>query len=157
MVIFYHAGIDFPGANARLGVSAFFVMSGFLITWLLLNEYDRTSSISLKHFYSRRILRIFPAYYVFIAASIVADLTLGDERIKPMILPSLSYYTNYFNAIYGQGSSSVSHMWSLAIEEQFYLIWPLLLYILISKGGRRLALKGIAFGIASQTISGKLI
>ena len=114
-----------------LGVNTFFVLSGFLITWLLLNEWNKSSDISLRKFYLRRTLRIFPAYYFFIIVSVIVDLMLGNEEIKPAILPALTYTMNYFNVFYDHPPLSVAHTWSLAIEEQFYLIWPALLLVIL--------------------------
>jgi len=119
-----------------LAVNTFFVLSGFIITWLLLTEWNKSSDISLRHFYLRRTLRIFPAYYVFIIITISADLILGSDEIKPAILPSLTYTMNYFNAFYGHPSLSVAHTWSLAIEEQFYLIWPALILLILKANNK---------------------
>lgn len=127
-VIASHANVVAIGG---LGVNTFFVLSGFLITWLLLAEWNKASDISLRNFYLRRTLRIFPAYYVFIIITISADLALGNDEIMPAILPSLTYTMNYFNVFYDHPPLSVAHTWSLAVEEQFYLIWPaLMLFIL---------------------------
>jgi peptidoglycan/LPS O-acetylase OafA/YrhL len=107
-----------------LGVSIFFVLSGFLITTLLLRELDTTGDISLKAFFARRSLRIFPAYYIFLAFSAAVDFHQGDPRIRPVIVPAMFYYLNYYHALHGHSDASVAHAWSLAVEEQFYLLWP---------------------------------
>ena len=107
-----------------LGVNTFFVLSGFLITWLLLREWDLNHTLSLSDFYYRRALRIFPAYYFFVLITIVADLFFGNNQIQPAILPALTYTTNYFNVFNNHPPLSTAHTWSLAIEEQFYLVWP---------------------------------
>lgn len=122
-----------------LGVSAFFVLSGFLITWLMLSELKATGTVSLRGFYLRRTLRIVPAYYAFLAFTIGLDLLRNDSRIRPLIVPSFLYLVNYYNAFNGHPSTSVSHAWSLAIEEQFYLFWPLGFLLLIGYGRRTLA------------------
>jgi peptidoglycan/LPS O-acetylase OafA/YrhL len=122
MVIGYHFGLPIPG---DLGVSAFFVLSGFLITWLLLSEHDTAGKISLRNFYSRRVLRIFPAYYFFIATSLIIDHFRGHFWDRALILSGFFYVVNYFNATHGHPSTSISHAWSLGIEEQFYVLWPL--------------------------------
>jgi len=129
MVVVDHWGL--PGLGG-LGVSIFFVLSGFLITTLLLTEWDHTGDISLKAFYARRSLRIFPAYYVFLAFSWWIDSHHGDTRIQPVIIPAALYYLDYFHAIHGHSSTSIAHAWSLAIEEQFYLLWPCA-FLLISR------------------------
>lgn len=132
-VVLAHSGV---GAffSARHGVAGFFVLSGFLITWLLLKEYDKAGRVSLRDFYMRRSLRIFPAYYAFLFASIGWDLFRGNDDINDVILPGLFYLVNYHNALEGHSSSSLAHLWSLAIEEQFYLLWPMAFIVLIRRG-----------------------
>jgi peptidoglycan/LPS O-acetylase OafA/YrhL len=134
VVMVYHFG--WKAVPGDLGVSGFFVLSGFLITWLLLREHERTGTVSLKGFYLRRTLRIFPAYYVFVALCVAIDLARGDARVRPVILPALTYTVNYFNAFNGHPSNSMAHAWSLAVEEQFYLLWPFL-FLLAIRAGRR--------------------
>ncbi|HEX9393047.1 MAG TPA: acyltransferase, partial [Gemmatimonadales bacterium] len=136
-VMIYHFGINaVPG---DLGVSAFFVLSGFLITWLLLKEHGATGDVSLRQFYTRRVLRIFPAYYAFIVLTYAADHLRG-QAWPPGLAPSaLFYLVNYFNALHGHPTTSIAHAWSLGIEEQFYLLWPLLLLVLLRGGVARVA------------------
>jgi peptidoglycan/LPS O-acetylase OafA/YrhL/glycosyltransferase involved in cell wall biosynthesis len=122
LVIFYHFGLLMvPGGS---GVMMFFVLSGFLITWLLLKENDKYGNISLKGFYRRRILRIFPAFYVYLFGLIFLLLITGKRLLWPHAIASFFYLTNYYNAIFGDPNTGFSHAWSLAIEEQFYLLWP---------------------------------
>lgn len=108
----------------KLGVRVFFVISGFLITSLLLKERQKTGNISLSGFYLRRLFRIAPAYYVFLAA-----ITL----LIPTGLVVANYANVGFAAIYLNDytfeGGTVGHTWSLAVEEQFYLLWPLLLVL----------------------------
>ncbi|TYC62731.1 acyltransferase [Marinobacter sp. BW6] len=132
-VVLAHSGVG-SFFSARHGVAGFFVLSGFLITWLLLKEYEKAGRISLRDFYMRRSLRIFPAYYAFLFASISWDLFRGNDDIKEVILPGLFYLMNYHNALEGHSSSSLAHLWSLAIEEQFYLLWPMVFMFLIKRG-----------------------
>lgn len=132
-VVLAHSGVG-SFFSARHGVAGFFVLSGFLITWLLLKEYEKYGRISLRDFYMRRSLRIFPAYYAFLFASISWDLFRGNDDIKDVILPGLFYLMNYHNALEGHSSSSLAHLWSLAIEEQFYLLWPMAFMFLIKRG-----------------------
>ena len=70
-------------------------------------------------------MRIFPAYYVFLAFSAAIDFHQGDARIRPVIVPAVLYYLNYYHALHGHSNASIAHAWSLAVEEQFYLLWPL--------------------------------
>ena len=123
LVIFYHFGFSrVPGGR---GVTAFFVLSGFLITWLLLKENDRRSTISLSGFYMRRVLRIFPAFYCYWAL-LIALLLLTHKAVPwPHAWSSFFYTSNYYIALFGDPENGFSHTWSLAIEEQFYLLWPL--------------------------------
>ena len=119
---------NFPNIPAFLelgefGVRIFFVISGFLITSLLLKELNRNGSISLPRFFLRRTLRLFPASYFFIGVMAVC-VALGMIQTKPWDFTyALTYLMNYHE---GKGWS-LGHLWSLAIEEQFYLLWPLAL------------------------------
>jgi len=122
LVVFYHFGfVAVPGEH---GVLAFFVLSGFLITWLLLKEEEQFGSISLNLFYARRALRIFPAFYCYWLL-LTGYLIIRDKPIVwEQALSSLVYVNNYYQALLGDPNTSYSHTWSLAIEEQFYLLWP---------------------------------
>ena len=124
IVIAYHAGL-IQGIPGDLGVTLFFVLSGFLITWLLLREFAATGSISIRAFYARRALRIFPAYYVFILFSLAVDSILGHRWSLGLVSVAFTYLVNYYNAFLGHPTTSIAHAWSLAVEEQFYLLWPL--------------------------------
>jgi peptidoglycan/LPS O-acetylase OafA/YrhL len=135
IVIAYHGGIA-PGIPADLGVTLFFVLSGFLITWLLLREYDRTRTISIRTFYLRRTLRIFPAYYAFIIFSLGLDYVLGHRWPPGLVTVAFTYLVNYYNAFLGHPTTSVAHAWSLAVEEQFYLLWPLACLALLRRSRR---------------------
>jgi peptidoglycan/LPS O-acetylase OafA/YrhL len=128
VVISYHFfGAPIPG---DLGVSAFFVLSGFLITWLLLKEYGTAGTVSVRNFYSRRVLRIFPAYYCFVTVSFLIDYFRGHPWDWALGLSGVLYVVNYYNATHGNPPTSIAHAWSLAIEEQFYVLWPLVLLAL---------------------------
>lgn len=134
-VIVGHIGYELVPPD--LGVNVFFVLSGFLITWLLLKEQARTSTISLKTFYLRRLFRLLPAYYVFLAIVLANYFGRSHGAVQPrtdIILPSLLYYANYFNAFHDHPPTPISHTWSLALEEQFYLFWPLAFSFFIGRG-----------------------
>src|SRR5207253_11425408 len=133
-VMGYHLG--FARVPGDLGVSAFFVLSGFLITWLLLKEDRATGRVSLSRFYTRRVLRIFPAYYAFLALSFVIDQLRHDPWSPALRNSAIFYAVNYFNAYQGHPNTSIAHAWSLAIEEQFYLLWRLAFLLLRRQGGR---------------------
>ena len=114
-----------------LGVDIFFVLSGFLITSLLVEEWNRKGSIRLKDFYIRRALRLMPAVFLLIlitgALALIVDKRTATEIYQGIWL-TLSYISNWFYAYgYFSNNNPLSVTWSLAIEEQFYLTWPLLL------------------------------
>ncbi len=121
-----------------MGVTIFFVLSGFLITHLLLKENDRYGSVSLKRFYARRVLRIFPALYLYLGATIFF-LWVGDVAIdwKP-IRSSAFFVMNYYRGITHDDGAQTWITWSLAVEEQFYLLWPPL-FVLLRHRPKRLA------------------
>lgn len=125
LVIGYHLGL--AGVPGGYGVVLFFVLSGFLITHLLLAERQRYGRISLRQFYLRRSLRIFPAFYVY-WLTLVAALLLARRTVPwGHAWSAFFYFSDYYNAILGDPNTGFSHTWSLAIEEQFYLLWPLTL------------------------------
>lgn len=114
-----------------LGVRVFFVISGFLITGLLLKEIDKSGKISLKRFYFRRTMRIFPPYYFLLVVLLILTLVgLFDGPISSFI-PAFAYLTNYFAPVIW----NLGHTWSLSTEEQFYLLFPGILLVL---GTRRI-------------------
>jgi len=113
------------GDTGTVGVTIFFALSGFLITGLLLGENRKTGSVSLAGFYRRRMFRIFPAFYVFWMVYI--GLMLWNRESVPwaQAASTFFYYSNYYWGVTGDAPIMVM-TWSLAIEEQFYLIWPML-------------------------------
>ena len=134
VVILYHLGV--PGVEGLHGVIAFFVLSGFLITWLLLREADNTGHISTKNFYVRRALRILPAFYVFWIIHLgLYSFFRAAPNVKEYLW-ALFYLTNYAYIMKGS-EVAVAHTWSLSIEEQFYLLWPWI-FVLFYKDLRKL-------------------
>jgi peptidoglycan/LPS O-acetylase OafA/YrhL len=115
----FHTGM-LPGDIGNLGVRIFFVISGFLITTLLLKEFDRTGTISLRNFYAKRTLRIFPAFYAF---GLVIALLSATGRIRLLPGDLLHAFTYTMNYHFPHGWY-MAHIWSLSVEEQFYLLWP---------------------------------
>ncbi|WP_394771319.1 acyltransferase family protein [Lacisediminihabitans sp.] len=131
-VVAQHAGI--PGLDGYHGVTLFFVISGYLITGLLLKEHDRSGGIRLARFYGRRFARLVPALIVVIAATCLW-LAIRREPIASYwggIIGSLTFTTDLIQPFFGNGS--VGHYfqwsWSLGVEELFYLVWPMSLILL---------------------------
>lgn len=125
MVILNH--LDVPYTPHGRGVLTFFVLSGFLITWLMLKEADREGGISVRNFYVRRVLRIFPAFYLYLALLILGHVFKGHLPTASTwrdYLASFFYVGNYRFAIDRHSDLFVGHTWALSVEEQFYLIWP---------------------------------
>ena len=120
-----------PRSLGGFGVTVFFVISGFLITGLLLEELRRTDTIRLGRFYFRRTLRIFPPYFALLGALLAADW-LGAIVLNPGdLLHGATYTSNYHDA----RSWYVGHTWSLSVEEQFYLLWPAVLLFARTRRG----------------------
>lgn len=126
LVILHHIGG--PWETGVHGVEAFFVLSGFLITWLLLKENERSGTISLRNFYIRRALRILPAFYVFWFSYVALSVFVHREHEWGGYLSSFFYFSNYYEAIHGSDHMPMRHVWSLGVEEQFYLLWPWLFF-----------------------------
>jgi peptidoglycan/LPS O-acetylase OafA/YrhL len=127
-------------AFADIGVRSFFVLSGFLITTLLLRERARHGQISLRGFYLRRALRIFPAFYAYLAVVLVLRAA-GYVSASDSDLAFAGTYTMNFHA---ERAWYVGHLWSLAVEEQFYLAWPLTLVMLGTQRALGVAVAAIA-------------
>lgn len=108
--------------TGNLGVRIFFVISGFIITTLLLAELRRTDTVSLTNFYRRRILRILPAYYTFLGTVMLVSVLRGGVATWTNVWPATIFIADYVNV-----PLVVGHTWSLAVEEQFYLLWPAML------------------------------
>lgn len=128
---------EMVGGNGG-GVELFFVLSGFLITWLLMQEWEAHGRLDLMGFYRRRVSRLMPLFYLYL----VIGLLLLWWRQRPIpwgaVVSSVFYVVNYYQAFTGAASHFLSHCWSLAVEEQFYFIWPLALWWLLRRGpGRR--------------------
>ncbi len=145
-VLLYHAGLTWiPGGF--LGVEVFFVISGYLITSLLLAEHAACGTISLRGFWYRRARRLLPAAYLVLASVALFVAVAARDVAGPLrgqLLAALGYASNWYlvvvDASYFATESRPSpllHLWSLAIEEQFYLVWPLVVLGLLRIAGRR--------------------
>ena len=157
-VIFEHWASGFPGLLrdvverldlGGLGVECFFVLSGFLITLILLGLKDGHSSFrtALGHFYMRRVLRIFPAYYL---ALLVTALLLPEMR--GVLGWNAAYLSNLYPVWHGTWPPAGGHFWSLSVEEQFYLFWPLLVLVSPKATVKRLAIGLVLVAPASRWI-----
>lgn len=135
MVMLLHAHFQF-GKNGTMGVDIFFALSGFLITTLLLEENAYKNTINLRSFYIRRTFRLFPALYVIIFFVLIYTLFFAATTIKETIyneILSSSLYLYNISWAWGWGEDNIilGHTWSLAVEEQFYLIWPILIVLFL--------------------------
>jgi len=119
LVICHHLKV--PYAPDGRGVLTFFVLSGFLITWMMLNESEKTGKVSVRNFYVRRVLRIFPAFYVFLTLAFFAQwLTQGrfSATIRGDYLSAFFYVSNYRFALMPHMDHACWHSWALSMEEQ---------------------------------------
>jgi peptidoglycan/LPS O-acetylase OafA/YrhL len=143
-VILYHAQITIlghqPFKGGFIGVDIFFVISGYLITSIILKELVTTGSFSFKHFYERRIRRILPALLFVMLVSLpfawMYLLPSGFVDFSKSILYSLGFSSNFYFHYSGQEYGAISgwfkpflHTWSLSVEEQFYILFPLVLLV----------------------------
>lgn len=142
--------------NGDMGVSIFFVLSGFLITYLILDEIKQKNSLSLKHFYLRRILRIWPLYFgllIFAYFILLPILSSVSHLNTNAIMEHSKYYFLFVSNLdivnsNGEGSYlPVGITWSVAVEEQFYLFWPLLFFFVSSKQFKYVLLATLAGSI----------
>ncbi len=164
-VLFFHAGGALPGGY--LGVDLFFVLSGYLITTLLLAEHRDTGRVVLSAFWVRRARRLFPALLSLMpAVALYARfVALPGElpRLRADALATLGYVANWRTIVAGQSywdlfaaPSPLEHMWSLSIEEQFYVVWPLAVALLVRRApspralGRRVLVLALGLGALSM-------
>ena len=160
-VMLYHANIAWlPGGF--LGVEVFFVVSGFLITSLLIEEHESNGGIDLKQFWIRRARRLLPALVVMLAATAVCVAFYATDSAPDFrrdVLPSLGYFSNWWQIFavdtpYFAASSLpvLRHLWSLAVEEQWYLIWPLLFTFIFGAKWMRPKISGVLLVACSGAI-----
>ena len=165
-VIAFHVGLPFA-QGGLLGVGVFFVLSGYLITDILLGQWEQRHALDLRDFWLRRARRLLPALFVLLVA-VVAYVTLADPaelpELRGEVLAAVLYVSNWwyifhhvsYFASFGP-PSPLTHLWSLAVEEQFYLVWPGLLWLGLRLLPRRALLLGtLALAAASAVAMGLL-
>lgn len=131
LVVGNHAGIPLLVNAGQVGVTLFFVLSGFLITSILLAEHQNAGSFSFARFYARRALRLLPALFAMLLVA-VPLLTWTTQYTGPATaLPVLLYVENWAQVAVSTATPIVGHAWSLSVEEQFYLIWPIVLLVML--------------------------
>ncbi|UDY34638.1 acyltransferase family protein [Dermatobacter hominis] len=134
VMVFHFLGAEYF-AGGLIGVDVFFVLSGFLITNLLLDERNRTGGVSLRGFYHRRVLRLFPAMYTLLALVAVAAIFIGAEypsvwaELGAAALYSYQIFIGFFGFATEDSPRVLFHLWSLSVEEWFYFFWPFLLLL----------------------------
>lgn len=146
VVVFYHSEVVAWMGGALIAIDWFFIASGFLITMIILDEREGTGTNSLRRFYERRVLRLFPAMYAMIttfALMMIAAMVfssearekLGNWWIDAVAAATYSYYL-VAAIIPGKITGAIGHTWSLSLEEQFYFIWPVLLILVLNRAKR---------------------
>lgn len=152
LVVAYHAKLT-PGGY--IGVDIFYVISGYLITGLLLRELESTGTLRLKAFYLRRIKRLLPTSFFVLIVTAIAAWALYPSTLRPSlgkdIAAAAAYVSNYLFALWQMDYQNLNatppvviHYWSLAVEEQFYLFWPFIILALFRYGSRRAVLLGVS-------------
>ena len=138
-VIVYHANSSWL-QGGFIGVEVFFVISGYLITLLLISEHEKNGRVNMRQFWIRRMRRLLPALFVMLAALIVwTSLFERDAlgKLRGDVIGGLAYVSNWYQIFTGAGYSAsndfapLRHLWSLAVEEQFYFVWPLVMAALL--------------------------
>ena len=155
-VLLFHAEFSFA-SGGFLGVSLFFTLSGFLITTLLIDEHETTGTLSLRRFYGRRVRRLLPAAYAGLALVVVLSGWWADDQLRKLPGDVIAAVANVANWRFAFSSTSyedlflgepspVAHFWSLAIEEQIYLVLPVVVYLALRRSRRTLAITtGVLF------------
>ena len=161
LVLVFHAAHDWL-RGGYVGVDVFFVLSGFLITALLVAEWGQTGGISLPAFYRRRVARLLPALVLFLAGTGVLLVFVVKARgSAPYLYGAIGAIAFANNWIIVASGSALGHplqpTWSLAVEEQFYLLWPLALLLVLKRGVRRAAIFAIVVVAAAAAVTASLL
>lgn len=148
LVLVNHTGLPHTGRAGTVGVTAFFVLSGFLITRLLVEEHERCGDVVLRHFYARRGLRLLPGMCGYLV--VTTGVALWYQQPLDQLVYAGLYVSNIARSV-GADIRLAPHTWSLAMEEQFYIVWPLLLVVLLSAGhSRRQLVRMVVVGILAS-------
>jgi peptidoglycan/LPS O-acetylase OafA/YrhL len=160
-VMVYHANHEWL-SGGFLGVEVFFVISGYLITLLMIGEHERLGRIHLGQFWKRRFRRLLPALFVMMGA-LALYLAIAyrrpQGRTRGDFLGGIFYGSNWYQIVVGQSYTAseafapLRHLWSLAVEEQFYLLWPLIMVLILRRGRERLPRTGLWLAAASAAIA----
>jgi peptidoglycan/LPS O-acetylase OafA/YrhL len=165
-VLLYHAELSWlPGGF--LGVEVFFVISGYLITALLLTEWRQHGRVDLKGFWIRRARRLLPALYLLLAVTLAYAVVFLPGEVAGLrgdVIAALGYVTNWY-LVFGHESyfeaigrpSLLKHLWSLAVEEQFYLLWPPVLAVGLSLGAKRWRQRRVMLVALSGAVASTLL
>ncbi len=158
LIVLYHAGVT-GLSGGYIGVDVFFVLSGYLITGLLVRELDSSGRIAISSFYARRARRILPASFVVLVVTLVASAvvlspihfasTSKDVAAAAIYVPNIRFALEQTDYWHPASISPVLHFWSLGVEEQFYLLWPTFLLLAWRFAGR--STRGLAFWVCAAT------
>ena len=157
LVLLFHANLVGGG---YIGVDIFYVISGYLITGLIVREIEEHGGLNFKAFYLRRIKRLLPTSFSILMVTALVSWYLYPgtmrEELGKHIFAAAIYVSNFLFAFWQMDYQNLSaippvviHYWSLAVEEQFYLFWPFIIYALFKRGGR----KSVGFGIAAISLA----
>jgi peptidoglycan/LPS O-acetylase OafA/YrhL len=155
VVMAHHAYLPFA-KGGQTGVDIFFVLSGFLITILLLEEWNLKAAISLKRFYFRRALRLLPALLAFLV--VVEGYSLfrlhGEYfwKVQKAVLAIVFYCSNWMRVFNLDSMGPLAHTWSLSVEEQFYLLWPPLLLFFLARIRKKQIVVFLAFAVMAVVL-----
>jgi peptidoglycan/LPS O-acetylase OafA/YrhL len=142
LVMLTHADSDRFGSGGMIGVTLFFTLSGFLITGLLLRDLEQHGRVRYGRFYAARALRLLPPLLLLLAGYVVVEGVFGvmggPDLIGQTVFSALTYTSNL--PYLSHGSGALFHLWTLATEEQFYLVWPLVLALALRRHRTRLAI-----------------
>jgi peptidoglycan/LPS O-acetylase OafA/YrhL len=146
-VMIYHANSTWL-KGGFIGVEVFFVISGYLITLLLIAEHEKTGQVNMKNFWVRRFRRLLPALFMMLLLLSIWTAVFERDALGQLrgdLLGGLAYISNWYQIFIGAGYSAsndfapLRHLWSLAVEEQFYFVWPIVMVALLRQGSRKIA------------------